>query len=243
MRPARALALLLPVVLLAPAGGVVSPAAAAEATVLTISDRPDPAIFHDDIGPRTADVVRHSGKLTTAGGEPIAEATVTLWRQMPGEDWVEYAEDTETDANGRYVFDTWAEGNAVYQTRYAGDGLTYTPVDSAIESLKVMRDFNAVLVQKPRKAILKGNINPGWNNKVVSWQKKKCEKCRWRTVAKEKAGDKGAWSFVGRYPPVGKQWFYRATIRGADGFTRSESATLVTTMTPADRVAARTTLR
>lgn len=243
MRPARALTVLLPVVLLAPVTGTLSTATAAESTVLTISDRPDPAIYHDEIGPATADVVRHAGKLTTAGGDPVAAATVSLWRQLPGGEWIEFDKDAITNAKGRYVFESYAESNADYQVRYAGDEITYTSTESVIEPLRVMRDFNAVLVEKPQRAILKGNINPGWNNKLVQWQHKKCATCSWRVIAKAKSGDKGGWSFEGRYPRVGKKWFYRATIAGTEQFAKSVSATLITTTTPADRLAARTTLR
>lgn len=237
MHPARALTLLVPAVLLAPVTGVVGPASAAEGTVLTINDRPDPAIYHDEIGPPTADVVRHSGKLTTVDGQPVAGAVVTLLRQLPGGEWQSIDEDATTNAKGRYVFRTFAAGNADYQARYDdGDALTVDPV-SAVEPLEVMRDFNAALLERRSVAILKGDINPGWNDKVVRWQHKKCKRCQWRVIDKARSGARGGWRFEARYPPVGKSWFYRATIRGTGEFAESVSATLITTTTPADRTA------
>ena len=58
-----------------------------------------------------------------------------------------------------------------------------------------MRDFNAQLVEKDKKAVLKGNINPGWDNKTVAWEKRTCKSCKWKTIDTAKSGDNGSWSF------------------------------------------------
>ena len=236
MRLSRALAVLVPVVLLAPVAGVVTPASAATPTTISIAGKPDTAIYHDDIGPKTADVVRHRGQLAAVGGEPIDGATVVLARQMPGGEWTELDEDV-TNADGRYEFLTYVAGNAEYRVTYTGDA-EYTGSKSGVHRLKAMRDFNAVLVEKPKSAVLKGNINPGWDNKVVTWQRKTCKACGWKKVDQAKSGDNGAWAFTASYPPLGKKWRYRATIDGDQDFVKSFSAMLVTTTT-AGRVAGR----
>src|SRR5919112_19477 len=99
MRQARALALLLLVVLLAPVTGMVGTASAGEDTLLTITGQPRVGVYHDEIGPETPDVVRHRGRLTTAGGAPIVGATVELQRTLVGGD--EASEEATTDAEGR----------------------------------------------------------------------------------------------------------------------------------------------
>lgn len=227
MRSLRLLALPL-LVALAASVGLVSPAAAATATQLSIEGAPRLGIFHDEIGPKTADVVRHRGQLTTTGDEPVDGATVMLERQLRGSgEWVEVEEDT-TNAEGTYRFFTHIVGNARYRVSYAGDAV-YDPSTSAEAPLGAMRDFNAVLEEKERSAVLKGNINPGWDGKVVRWQKRTCTSCPWRTVDRERSGENGSWSFRGDYPPAGKKWFYRAAIDGTTDFVKSVSAMLITT--------------
>ena len=227
MRSLRLLALPLLIVLVASLGPV-APAAAATATQLTIEGAPKLGIFRDEMGPDTADVVRHRGNLTTTDGEPVGGATVTLERRLAGSDeWVALDDDT-TSAEGAYRFFTGIAGNARDRVLYAGDEV-FEASASGEAPLKAMRDFNAVLEEKRKSAILRGNINPGWDGKVVRWQKKTCKTCRWRTVDQERSGENGSWSFRGAYPPAGKKWFYRASIDGTQEFVKSVSAMLITT--------------
>jgi hypothetical protein len=240
MRLTRAVALLVPIVLCAPvAGAVGTTASAATATQISITGTPRTAVYHDEAGPKTPDVVQHKGKLTTADGTPVAGAEVHLERKLTGEDWVtlEYAEPQTTNAKGVYRLASYVAGNARYRVSYAGDSI-YAPAVSGLAKLRAMRDFNAVLVEKERSAVLKGNINPGWDNKIVTWERKTCKTCSWKAIDKERSGDSGRWSFSAAYPPLGKKWNYRATIPGTKDFVRSVSAGLSTTTTAA-RVAAR----
>lgn len=233
--------MLIILVLAAPLFGVAGPASAAEDTQLTIAGKPKRGVYHDDIGPKTTpDVVRHQGKLTTAGGAPVANAPVQLQRQLVGGEWA--TQDGVTDEEGRYKFLTYIEGNASYKVVFAGDAL-YNPAESGIVKLKAMRDFNAELVEKKSHAVFKGNINPGWDNKVVVWQRKTCKSCSWKQVDKARSGDNGAWSFRGAYPPLNKKWVYRARIEGTDEFVESFSARLITTTTAGRERAARTVRR
>lgn len=240
MRLSRALALLLVVVLLSPSAAFAG-ATAPQDTQLTITGQPKVGIYWDEIGPEsTPDLVRHRGRLTTAGGAPVANAPIELHRKLVGGQWG--VQEGETDAEGRYEFITPIVGNARYKVVYDGDAV-YEPAESGLTRLKAMRDFNAELVEKPKVAVFKGNINPEWENKVVKWQRKTCKTCAWRTVDQERSGDNGTWSFKGNYPPLNKKWFYRATLEGTDLFVESYSAMLITTTTPARQPAARTAVR
>jgi hypothetical protein len=233
----RILRLLLPALLLAPVVGVVDSASALTSTAITINGQPRVGIFHDEIGPKTGDVFRHKGKLTTAEGDPIDGATVYLERMLTGDDdWVRFTgKDVVTNAKGVYVFFTYVERNGQYRVVYEGDPV-YAPVTSDVLRHKAMRDFNPQLVEKQHTAILKGRINPDWDNKQVVWQKRTCKTCAWKQIAKDKTGDNGSWSFPGAYPPLHKKWYYRAVVDGDADFGKSYSATLITTSTVARTV-------
>lgn len=243
MRIARTLTMLVTVVLLlAPVTGVVGTASAATATQLSISGSPGLGVYRDDIGPNsTPDRVRHRGQLTTGDGVPVVGVTVELERKLVGGEWEALTVDAVTDEEGRYEFLSYIEGNARYKVVYDGDDV-HDPAESVVVKLMAMRDFNAVLVERRGVAILKGNVNPGWNNKVVRWQKKTCKRCTWETLERARTGDRGGWRFRGYYPAAGKRWFYRAELDATKRFARSRSGVLVTTST--GRVpAARTLVR
>ena len=239
----RILSLLVPVVLLAPVVGVVAPASGrmAEATTITMAGAPRVGIYHDEIGKKTSDVFRHKGRLTTSAGDPIDGATIYLERMLTTDaDWVRFTPGTDvvTDADGSYTFFTYVDGNAKYRTVYEGDGV-YSAATSAVQPLKAMRDFNSELVEKKDAAILKGRINPDWDNKTVQWQKRTCKSCPWKVVDQAKSGDNGSWSFAGGYPPLGKKWYFRAVVAKTSDFVTSYSARLTTTTTPSRVSAAR----
>jgi hypothetical protein len=209
-------------------GPMAATAAAENATQISISSAPKVGVYHDKAGGQTADVARQRGALTQADGTPVAGATVTLERKLSSDaDWTALGDKT-TDADGKYTFYSYVEGNAQYKVSFAGDA-TNASSESAPVRLKAMRDFNATVVEKTRYAVLKGNINPGWDHKVVHWQKKSCKTCTWKTVGKDRSGKNGEWSFQGAYAPVGKHWYFRATLDGADDFVKSYSDTLITT--------------
>jgi hypothetical protein len=163
----------------------------------------------------------------------VVGATVQLQRKLVGGEWE--SRNTTTDVEGRYEFFSYIEGNARYQVAYAGDA-TYAPAQSGRVKVKAMRDFNAELVEKKRYALLSGDINPGWENKVVRWERKTCTSCSWKKVDQQRSGDNGSWSFRGNYPPVNKKWSYRATIDGTDLFVRSYSGRLITSTVPGKAV-------
>jgi hypothetical protein len=230
MRPPRLLVVAAAAALLAGTAGSAAlfPSAAVAGDTgpsLTIKETPKRAIYHDDIGPDVGDVVRHTGRLTGSDGAPVSGATVTLQRRLAGEaEWSTIADDT-TDDDGRYTIRTDVAGNASYKVVHDDE---VSPVESGEVTLEAMRDFNAVLVEKKRTAVLKGNINPGWDGKVVRWERKTCKSCSWHVVDRAEAGDNGAWRFAGKYPPIGDTWYYRATLHGTEDFVDSVSAMLIT---------------
>ena len=238
----RILGALVPLALLVPVAAVVDTAAAATEAEVSIKGAPKLGIYHDDIGPDTADVVRHRGRLTTADGDPVDGASVHLQRKLAGGEWLTFDEEEVTDADGRYEFASYVEGNASYRVSYEGDDV-YASAVSAAERLKAMRDFNAQLVEKDQKAVLKGNINPGWDNRTVAWLKKTCRSCKWRTVDTAKSGDHGSWRFEAGYPPVGEKWYFHAAVGKTSDFVTSYSARLITTTTPSRAPAARVARR
>ena len=227
-RVTAASAALLMVVVVTVGGALASTAAAATATQVSIAGKPKLAVYHDGAGGKTADVVRHRGALTTTDGAPVAGATVTLERKLASDaDWTALGDKT-TDANGKYTFYSYVAGNARYKVSFAGDA-TNAASESADVPLKAMRDFNAKVVEKNRFAVLKGNINPGWEHKVVHWEGRRCKTCAWGTIDKARAGSTGSWAFRAPYAPAGKKWYFRATIDGTEDFVKSYSATLTTT--------------
>jgi hypothetical protein len=237
------LSTLVPLVLLVPVTAVVDTAAATTETGLSIVGKPRLGIYYDDIGKHRGDVVRHRGQLTDAAGDPVAGASIYLERKLSTDsDWVRFdlGPRGTTNADGVYTYLTEIDGNAKYRTVYEGDA-DHAPVTSEVRSLKAMRDFNAALVEKPEKAVLKGRINPDWDNKPVAWEKRTCKTCSWKVVDTEKSGDHGAWSFDAGYPPVGKKWYFRAVVTETSDFVESHSAKLITTTTttPARTAAAR----
>jgi hypothetical protein len=214
-----------------PALLLAGPASAAEETLLEGQRSHKVGIFKDKAGPDIdADEVQYAGRLTS-GGSPVAGRTLTLERKLvPTKKWVAVGS-AASDGNGVAVFTTPVKGNASYRVSFAGDD-AYAASRTTPMVLKAMRDFNARLVEKGNKVFLAGNINPGWGNKTVSWQKKTCKKCTWRTVAKKRSAKNGSWRFQGSYPgKVGQEWYFRAAIGKSQTFVASKSAVLVTKRT------------
>ena len=157
-----------------------SPAAAATSTAITINGQPRVGIFHDEIGSKTADVFRHKGRLTT-------DVRATRWTERRST-WSGCSPPTPTGcgsprpgrrhrtptASTRSSPTSRATRSTAWSTRATP---VYAPVTSDVQRLKAMRDFNSQLVEKEQAAILKGKINPDWNNKQVVWQKRTCKTC------------------------------------------------------------------
>lgn len=219
----------------APAAVISMPgsAAAAETTEMSASVTPKKGMYNDDAAGAAAapDVVKYKGRLRTAAGDDIAGVTVVLERKLATEPAYSVLDSMTTGGKGRAKFATPVAGNAKYRVVFAGND-TYSASSSTAMKLNAMRDFNARMVEKgsgaDKKAFLKGNINPGWDHRGVSWQRKKCGTCGWKTLDKKKSGGAGGWRFRAGFPKVGKVWRFRARIGGTDSFVAGTSAVLRT---------------
>jgi hypothetical protein len=209
-------------------------ASAAEATRMSAAFSHKVGVYKDAV-PQSASpaphVVTYKGRLQTAGGENIGGATVWLTRKLASDSVQKKIEKATTGPKGHVRFDTPVKGNAKYRIVFEGN-VAHAESASTAMRLKAMRDFNARMVEKgsgaDKRVFLRGDINPGWNNKRVSWQRKKCGSCSWRTIDTKKSGGAGAWSFRAGFPTVGKSWKFRAKIVGTDTFVASTSAVLTT---------------
>lgn len=221
-------------------------------TSIAIEHKMKKGIFYDEVGPDMSedgarDVAGYAGRLTDAGtGEPLNGMTLVLERKLFDEDsWTAVGEGvTQTVEMRDQMVDgvatvfTPVVATAKYRFTYAGD-VTYAPSESATKALKAMRDFNAVVFEKKGQPYLKGNINPGWGGKKVSFQKKKGSK--WVTIKTQKATKSGGFKFRGSYPPrLGMTWKFRARIPKSKGYVESVSFYYLETFLEPGRQVART---
>lgn len=221
------LALFLPVSLLTAA-----PASAATiATQVGIERAYKLALFQDNTGPAgTRDTGLFRATLSD-GATAIADQPVTLERRLVGRTDFVALETLSTDANGQTVFETPAVANAFYRFRFDGAVVGADELAASVSSampFNVMRDLNARKVTKSGRIYLKGNVNPGWNKKTISFQRKACSSCGWTTIAKKKTSAYGGWRFQASYPPVGKVWKFRAVVPKTAAYVKSYSAVLTT---------------
>lgn len=229
-RAAAAAVVLTAIAVLMTAAGPAAQAEGVVPTTVTLARQPPdyPAVFHDRIDHGAGslpgvDVVDYQAALTAAG-LPLQDAEVVLQRRLVGEsEWDDVGTAT-TGEDGTADFSTPVRGNATYQVTYAG-GVLLAPATSDPVALRAMRDLNAYI---PRgTADLKGNINPGWRRQVVSWQRRKCETCHWKTVARQRSSRSGGWRFEASLPRRGATWWFRAKVAGDPAFVPSTSSMLV----------------
>jgi hypothetical protein len=205
--------------------------AASTATLVRVTPASLPAVFHDDVDAGRSslpgvDVIDYRATLTTSDG-PVHDVSVTLERVLaPGTTWRAIGTAT-TDASGVADFSTPVRGNGAYRVSYAGSDTT-GPSTSPSVSLEAMRDFNARLVEKASGVYLRGNVNPGWGHRTVTWQRRTCSTCAWRRVDRARTSRTGAWGFQGAFPPHGRTWWFRARLASTSTFVTSTSSMLRT---------------
>lgn len=236
MRSSKTLGTVVGLLSAALVGGLLTaaPASALEPTVVTelvAGQQFHKAVYADGVGPKTRDRVGFAGGLS-AGGEPIADATLILERQLTTEDVFVGVDELQTDEQGGAVFFTKAAGNASYRVTFAGDE-TNLPAESEPMTLKVMRDFNASKVTKGRRIWLKGDVNPGWGKRKVILQRKTCGSCNWKKVRQQRTTASGGFKLRAAYPPLHKKWRFRAKLKATEEFVASVSAVLRTRTVPA----------
>jgi len=69
---------------------------------------------------------------------------------------------------------------------------------------------------------LKGNVDPGWNNKFVVIKKAKCDTCKFKREAKTRTNSKGKWRYLLDAPARGC-WFWKGFVKKAGQYGRSQT--------------------
>jgi hypothetical protein len=162
---------------------------------------------------------------------PVPDGTVRLERKLKGKTaWRGLG--TDTVANETYFFSVPAVANAKYRVAYLGGsyadlttGNTYVflPSSAAARDIWVARDLNATDVEpKPNKFFVKGNVNPGWGDKVITLERKTCKKCAWKVYSKQRTTRTGGYRFPIAFPSSG-EWFYRVVVPATTTHLKSTS--------------------
>lgn len=169
-----------------------------------------------------------------SGGEVrVPTGQARLERQLKGQtSWAVL----ETDPYGdTFYFSVRAVANATYRVVYSGGSYdhydtstgTTTTYDfapsSASRALWVSRDLGARAVEpRPGAHYLKGNVNPGWGNKVIRLERKKCKGCAWTVYSKQRTTSTGGYRFAVGFPRSGT-WFYRTSVPATTTHLKSTS--------------------
>lgn len=165
------------------------------------------------------------------GGElRVPDGEVTLERKLRGSTaWRKLGTD---NADEQFFFSVRAVANAKYRVVYSGadyydatTGTTYAfaPSKSSERAVWVARDLNATDVEpKPNKFFVKGNVNPGWGNKVIRLERKTCKKCAWKVYSKQRTTRTGGYRFPIAFPSSG-EWFYRVVVPATTTHLKSTS--------------------
>lgn len=84
------------------------------------------------------------------------------------------------------------------------------------------RNLNDKLVQKPRGLFLKGNVDPGYGNKVIVLQRATCKTCNFKKYGQTRTDKDGKFSFRLGAPSKGA-WFWKAFAAKRGGYGKSWS--------------------
>jgi hypothetical protein len=68
--------------------------------------------------------------------------------------------------------------------------------------------------------ILKGNVDPGWNNRNVQIYKRLCKACKWTLVKKTPTDRSGRWRTRIYAPPTG-YWYWKGLVPKSGAYGRS----------------------
>ncbi len=166
--------------------------------------------------------------------EGVAGATVELERKLRGSDTWQSVGTTvtaEPAASGydgpTYTFVVKAKSSAAYRVSYDGntppeDEKTYQPSEVK-RSIGVTRDLNDKWKRDGRKYFIVGNVNPGWERKIVTLYRKTCATCNWREYGRDRTSRTGAFALQVAFPPKPGTWSFRAKVPGDDAFNTSYS--------------------
>lgn len=163
---------------------------------------------------------------------PSGTDEVVLQRQAAGTNrWrtVTTTSKTVTDKDGKphyLLVDFAAMGNASYRLVYHS---THEGVDSSTSStrgLKVSRLMGDRGVNRSGRLYVVGNVDPGWANRSVTFQRRGCSTCAWKFYRRVTTNTRGGYQ-VQVYAPRQGALRYRGFVRGTTSFVPSYTHTFI----------------
>jgi hypothetical protein len=119
-----------------------------------------------------------------------------------------------------------AAGNAGYRVVYNSQRDGVQSSTSTVRWLKVSRIMGDRGVNRSGRLYIVGNVDPGWGNRPVVFQRRACWNCAWTYYGWAKTGAYGG--FQKRiYAPRAGVWRYRAYVRGTTDFIQSWTHTFI----------------
>lgn len=118
------------------------------------------------------------------------------------------------------LVDFAATGNASYRLVYRSPDASIASSVSTVRSLRVSRLMGDRGVNRSGRLLIVGNVNPGWANRAVAFQRRSCATCRWRSYRTVRTGARGQYQ-VRVYAPRSGSWQYRGSVPATTDFTRS----------------------
>jgi hypothetical protein len=82
------------------------------------------------------------------------------------------------------------------------------------------RNLHDKLKEKASGLFIKGNVEPGWNNKNVLIHKATCKTCAFKRVGKARTNSEGKWKFRLSAPRKGN-WFWKGFVKKAGAYGKS----------------------
>jgi hypothetical protein len=91
-------------------------------------------------------------------------------------------------------------------------------------ALKVLpkRNLNDRLVSRQGRAIIRGNVNPGWAKKFVIIQRATCDGCKFRKFDKVRTNKYGGWKYRLSAPAKGS-WYWKGYVKKTERYGKSQT--------------------
>ncbi|HUB05004.1 MAG TPA: hypothetical protein VMA76_08035, partial [Solirubrobacteraceae bacterium] len=183
---------------------------------LTIAASPDPSTAGRKV------VI--SGGLT---GNPVAGATVVLWRELSGQSSFHQVTQTTTDSAGQYEI-TMKGGsvNADQQWYVTANGIQSPTVSQTVNAL-VRLSPSSRSVAAGRPLVLKGRVTPSHAGQVVLIEQSRGGS--WAVIARPRLGHSSTYTMSHRFTHAGAVKL-RAVLQGDARNNRSNSPTVTVTV-------------
>jgi hypothetical protein len=170
------------------------------------------------------------GGLATLAGQVVSEdgavpgARVDLFARPVGGSWRQVATATADGDTGVFTFDCLRPAQSTdYRVVYAGN--LYYAGSEATRRMAVARRVPDDLSRlTSTRFALTGSVQPRYAGRPVLLQRRNCEDCRWRTVARRDSTSRSRWRFVLDASGLpGTRWF-RALVPSDHAFVSSPGA-------------------